>query len=807
MKSSLELAPDRLSRSFAPEELAFQTTAELTEEVGIVGQPRALAALEFGLGMVDKGYHVFALGAPATGKQTLVLQTLRERARLREIPTDLCYVHNFENPRKPRLLVLPPGRGIVLWGDMERLIEDLRAAIAGALEGEDYQKRRQAIHDESKARPEKEFAVLAQEASKSGLALVGTPAGFVVAAVRGEEILSGEALAALPEEERKRIQEKSKTLEEEVQRILRHLPIWARERRGRLRDLEQETTRAVVSHSIEEARQKYSGLADVLRYLEQVEKDVIEHAQQLVDHEPGGPEVLMEMLGRGAARPPPLRRYRVNVLVDNGATGGAPVVFEDNPTYDNLLGRMEHTAQFGTLSTDFLLIRPGALHRARGGYLVLQADKLFHAPFVWEALKRALQARRVRIESLGEMLGLSSTVTLDPEPTPLEVQVVLLGEPLLYHLLCALDPEFAELFKVPADFADEVPATPENRRRYAALIATLARKHGLRPLDRAAVIRVMERSCRQASDQEKLTARIGLVLDWLREANYWAGVETAAGVTAAHVQRAIDAQIGRADRIRERLYEEIGRRGISIDTDGRRVGQVNGLSVAVLGNFAFGYPVRITARVRAGRGDVVDIEREVELSGPIHSKGVLILAGYLGARYALDRPLSLHASLVFEQSYGGIEGDSASAAELFALISAIANVPITQEIAVTGSVNQHGEIQVVGGINEKVEGFFDVCRARGLTGRQGVIVPATNARHLMLRQDVIESVRQGQFHVYAVETVDQGLHLLTGMEPSERDATGRYPEGTLNNLVESRLVELAETWHHFQPGAAAYETA
>jgi predicted ATP-dependent protease len=692
----------------------------------------------------------------------------------------------------------------MLSADMDRLIEDLRTAIASALESEEYQKRQQAVHDDFKARPEKEFKALAEEASKSGLALVGTPAGFMVAPVRGEEIMSPEAVAALPEDEQKRLQKKAGTLEQETRRILRRLPVWARERRDRLRELERETTRAAVSHSIEELQEKHSGLPEVLGYLEQVERDVIEHAQQLVERELSGADALLETLGR-EPRLTAERRYRVNVLVDHASAGGAPVVFEDNPTYDNLFGRMEQTAHFGTLSTDFLLIRGGALHRARGGYLVLQASKLFRIPFLWDALKRALQAHRVRIESLGEALGLASTVSLDPEPTPLEVQVVLLGEPVLYHLLCALDPEFAELFKVPADFDDVVPCTQENLSRYATLVATLARRHGLRSFDRAAVIRVLEESCRQASDQEKLTARIGVVLDLLREADYWAGLEGAAGVTAAHVQRAVEAQTSRADRIRERLYEAMGRRAISITTDGRQIGQINGLSVAVVGNFAFGFPTRITARVRAGRGDVVDIEREVELGGPVHSKGVLILQGYLGARYALDRPLSLHASLVFEQSYGGVEGDSASAAELFALVSAIAEVPLTQEIAVTGSVNQHGEIQAVAGVNEKVEGFFDVCRARGLNGRQGVIIPATSSRRLMLRRDVIESVRDGLFHVYAVETADQGLRLLTGIEPGERDASGQFPEGTLNQLVESRLVALAETWHLFTRREAEYE--
>jgi len=489
----------------------------------------------------------------------------------------------------------------------------------------------------------------------------------------------------------------------------------------------------------------------------------------------------------------------VNVLVDHSQSKGAPVIYEEHPTYNNLIGRIEHLAQMGALVTDFNLIKPGALHRANGGYLILDARQLLPQPYAWDGLKRALRSREVRIEPLGQALSLVSTVSLEPEPIPLDEKVVLIGERLLYYLLYQYDPDFGELFKVEADFNEEMARTSENNLLYARLIGTMARKEELRPFDRGAVARVIERSTRMAGDAEKLSTHMLSIADLLREADYWADVAGNNVVTTDDVQRAIDAQIHRADRLQERVQEQIQRGTILIDTTGERVGQVNGLSVIGLGNFAFGQPSRITARARLGKGEVVDIEREVELGGPIHSKGVLILSGFLGARYAAKRPLSLSASLVFEQSYGGVEGDSASMAELCALLSALAEVPIKQSWAMTGSVNQHGEAQPIGGVNEKIEGFFDVCclQGRGLTGKQGVIIPASNVQHLMLRQDIVEAVEAGQFHVYPVRTVDQAMELLTGIPAGEQDEEGNFPEGSINQRVEARLIELAEKQRAF----------
>jgi lon-related putative ATP-dependent protease len=530
-----------------------------------------------------------------------------------------------------------------------------------------------------------------------------------------------------------------------------------------------------------------------LAYLTSVQQDVIDNLDEFLGVTEAPPASTPEATPpRAQTRASFFRRYQVNVVVDHSGATGAPVIYEDHPTVQNLVGRIEHMAQMGALVTDFNLIKAGALHRANGGYLMLDARKVLLQPFAWEELKRALRSGEIRIEVLGQTLSLVSTVSLEPEPIPLAVKVILLGERMLYYSLYQADPDFGELFKVAADFEEQMDRTEETHLLYARMIGTMARQEGLRPLNRAAVARVIEHSARLAGDAEKLSTHVHSVADLLREADYWAGEAQQRIIDATDVQRAIDAQIRRLDRVRERIQEEIQRGTILIDTQGAAVGQVNGLSVLSMGQFAFGRPSRITARVRLGRGEVVDIEREVALGGPIHSKGVLILSAYLGARYAMDRPLSLSASLVFEQSYSGVEGDSASSAELYALLSALADLPLKQGLAVTGSVNQRGEVQAIGGVNEKIEGFFDTCRAQGLTGEQGVLIPASNVKHLMLRQDVVAAVAAGQFLVYAVETIDQGIELLTGVPAGERSDMGEFPAGSVNQRVESRLIALAD---------------
>ena len=576
--------------------------------------------------------------------------------------------------------------------------------------------------------------------------------------------------------------------------------------RERLNELNREMANFAIAGLLDELREKYEDYPKVVEHLDAVQEDIVEHAEQFLNQN-GQQNPLAQVMQERAQQQKShfMHRYEVNVVIDNSESEGAPVVYEDNPTYQNLIGRVEHRAQMGALMTDFRLIKAGALHRANGGYLILDARKVLTQPYAWEGLKRALQSKEIRIESLGQMLSLISTISLEPESIPLDVKIALYGERILYYLLWQLDPEFADLFKVQADFEDQMDRDEEQQQIYARLIGSLAKREELLPLDRGAVARVIERSARIVGDSEKLTTHTRDLNDLLREANFWAKERERDVITAEDVQEAIDQQIYRADRVRDRMHEAILRDTLLIDTEGEKVAQVNGLAVLQMGNFAFGKPSRITARVRLGKGEVVDIEREVELGGPIHSKGVLILSGFLGARYAQDTPLSLSASLVFEQSYGGVEGDSASSAELYALLSAIAEVPIKQSFAVTGSVNQHGQVQAIGGVNEKIEGYFDICKARGLTGKQGMLIPKSNVKHLMLRKDVVEAVEAGDFHIHAVETVDEGIALLTGMPAGEPDEDGHYPEGSVNYLVEQRLIELAEKRRDFSEASKSSE--
>jgi lon-related putative ATP-dependent protease len=787
------LRPEALYRRCEPQEFGFETTADLEDLKEIIGQARAVEALQFGIGIRREGYNLFSLGPSGTGKYTAVRQSLKQKAATEPVPSDWCYVNNFDDPQQPRALQLSPGQGVALRQDMEKLVEELRSAIPAAFESEDYRTRKQVIEEEVKEHHDKAFEELRREAQEKGIALVRTPAGLVFAPTQRGEVISPEDFQKLPEAERQRVEAEVMTLQQRLQVIMRQAPQWEREGREKTKALNHEVAIFAVGHLIEELRKQYAAFPRVVEHLNAMQQDVIDSVEMFLNPPEASLAAMMGVppphLPKGSAF---FRRYQVNLLVDHSASQGAPVIYEDNPTYQNLIGHVEYVAQMGALSTDFGLIRAGALHQANGGYLMLDALRVLTHPYAWEGLKRALRSGEIRIESLGQALSLLSTVSLEPEAIPLGVKVVLLGERLLYYLLSQHDSEFNELFKVEVDFEDQADRNLENNFLYARLIAGLVRQEKLLPFDRSAVARLIEHSARITGDAEKLSLRSRTLCDLLREADYWAREAGHGVVTGSDVERAIEAQIHRADRVRERLREQVLRGLILIDTGGAKPGQVNGLSVLQVGQFAFGHPSRITARVRLGRGEVVDIEREVELSGPIHSKGVLILAGFLGARYAADRPLSLSASLVFEQSYSGVEGDSASSAELYALLSALADAPIKQSLAVTGSVNQLGEVQAVGGVNEKIEGFFDLCKAQGLTGEQGVLIPASNVRHLMLRRDVVEAVEAGKFHVYPIETIDQGIEILTGVEAGDRDAADNFSEGSINHRVEGRLIELAE---------------
>jgi lon-related putative ATP-dependent protease len=776
------LPAEALRRRCDPGQFSFQTTAELTDLEAALGQGRALGAIEFGVGMRREGYNLFAMGPEGIGRHTNVRRHLEAQAKTLPPPSDWCYVFNFQAPHKPRALQLPSSQAPAFRDSMARLVEDLRAAVPAAFETEEYRNRRQEIEAEFGERQERVLSELSERAKAQHIALIRTPTGFGFGPMSGDAVMEPEEYRKLPAAEQKRLEELVTRLQQELEHVLHDLPKWRRESMRRLRELNREVTRAAVNSTLEEVKAEYRNLPQVQDYLAEVQEDMLENAEAFRASKDGEPVTLFGIpVARGDAPEATLRRYAVNVLIEHSGAAGAPIVFEDNPGHDALLGRIEHLSQMGALVTDFTLIKAGALHRANGGYLVLDALKLLAQPFAWDALKRALRSHEIRTQSLGQALSLISTVSLEPEPIPLQVKVVLVGQRLLYYLLHAYDPEFAALFKVAVDFEEDMPRGPQNDLLYARVLAALARKEGLRPLERAAVARVIEQSARDAGDAAKLSVSMQALADLLREADYWAAKAGRAAISAHDVQRAVDAQLERLDRVRQRVLENVLRGSHLIDTAGRRCGQVNGLAVAQLGGIAFGMPQRITSRVRLGSGGVVDIERESELGGPIHSKGVLILSGYLSGRYAPGRPLSLSASLVFEQNYGGIDGDSASSAELYALLSSLAEAPVRQSLAVTGSVNQHGDVQAIGGVNEKIEGFFDLCRARGLGGGQGVLIPQANVQHLMLREDVVAAVAEGKFAVYAVGTVDEGIELLTGVPALE-----------IHARVEARLAEFAE---------------
>jgi lon-related putative ATP-dependent protease len=784
VSAARRLEAAELFRRCDPSTLPFETTGELEPLDRALGQERALEAMHLATGLDRDGYNVYALGAAGLGRHTVVQRFLEERAAAREVPPDWCYVHNFKTPHRPRVLELPAGAGQRLREDMARCVEDLLLAIPTIFQSDEYRERAQALAKTFSDREEKAFEALAEKAQSQGIAMLRTPAGYTLAPIVDDKVLGPREYSKLPEQEQKRIEAVVGALKEELKDVLGKLPGWQRESQEELRKLNREMIERAVSGFFDELERRYASFEQVVEYLRAVREDVVDNVDAF---RPEGESTVPENTRRRVEEFP---QYAINVMVDNGETHGAPVIYEDNPNYTNLVGRIEHVAHLGALSTNFMLIKPGALHRANGGYLVLDAVHVLSSPFAWHALKRALRSRELRIESLERLMSLLSTISLEPEPIPLDVKVVLVGDRLLYYLVRELDQEFAMHFKVAADFTEELDRDDDSAVLYARLVAMLIADDELRAFDRGAVARVIEQCARRVEDAKKLSLHVGSLLDLLRESDWQAAEAGADTVTAEHVQRAIDAAIRRLDQLRERVHEQILRGIHLVDTDGEAPAQVNGLSVYHLDESSFGIPTRITATARLGSGEVVDIEREVELGGNIHSKGVMILSAFLAARYARDEPLALAATLVFEQSYGGVEGDSASAAELCALLSALSGLPLRQSLAITGSVNQRGQVQAIGGVNDKVEGFFDICSARGLSGEQGVILPASNVQHLMLRRDVVEAVEQGRFAIYAVSTVDEAVSLLTGVPAGEPDEQGAYPPDSVNGRVQARVAEL-----------------
>lgn len=782
------LPPDRLYRAADLGGLDFATTADLAPLPGLTEQPRAREAIGFGTAIAQPGYNIFVSGSSLARMQPAVRALLEDAARQQPPPPDWVYVNNFANPQHPLALSLPGGRAPAMQKAIHDLIEELKASLPTIFESEDYQKRRTGIEQQIQAQSQAAFTALNEKATAAGIAILRTPMGFAMAPARDGKVVPPPEFNAWPAEEQQKVRTAIEALEKDLEQTLRAVPRIEKQQRDAVRTLDRETAQFAMAQPVEELKAGFADLPKVLAHIDTICADLLDNIA-LFTAADAAPDNPMAAALRGGA----LERYEVNVLVTQSDHGSdAPVIEELHPTLANLVGRIEYMQMQGALVTNFRLIRAGALHRANGGTILLDARSLLTEAFSWTALKRALIRGQIVIEDVARFVGLTTTVSLEPDPIPLDVKVVLFGDRALYYTLVQLDPDIAMHFKVLADFDDDMDRLPGREMMLARLVAGIAARPGLRPLDRGAVARVIEHASRLADDAGKLSLLSEPVQDLVTEACHFAAIAGHAAATAQDVQAAIDARIHRAARIKERSQEMILRDVALIETDGARVGQLNGLSVLSLGEFSFGRPSRITCRVRPGSGKILDIEREVELGGPLHSKGVLILSGFLGGRYALDSSMSLYASLVFEQSYGGIDGDSASSAELYGLLSALSGFALRQDLAVTGSVNQHGIVQAIGGVNEKIEGFFDICSHRGLTGSQGVLIPRANAQHLMLRADVRAACAEGRFAVYPIDTIDQGIALLTGRPAGERSADGTWPAGSVNRAVEDCLARFAQ---------------
>ena len=793
----LRLDPQALTWHCDPNQFEFETTRELPPLEGTIGQDRALTAIDFGLGIKDSGFNIFILGEPGTGRSSSIKKILNSRSKGQPVPDDWCYVHDFDDGTRPDYIRLPAGKGQELKKDVDRLVERLTEEIPKVFESKEYEEQKNKISSEHQEKHKALFQELERQAEEKGFMLQRTVSGLVLVPVKEGHPLSQEEYEELSDQQKAELDERGTALQNNLNDTLREVRKLEEQARRETAEMEKEVVNYGMEPLFEELEKKYTDQERVLEHFKNCKKDILGRIEELRPSK--GPQIAlpgMKMPEQG----PSFERYLVNLFVDNHQLEGAPVVYEANPTYFNLFGRVEHVIQMGNASTNFTMIKPGALHRANGGYLILDCREVLINLFSYEALKRCIRNREVKIEDMTEQFRLLATVTLKPRPVPLSCKIILIGTPLLYYLLFQYDPDFRKFFKVKADFDRMMKNTWENTQQYALFIGAKCTDEELLHFDRQAVARTIEHSARLSEDQGKFSSCFLEIANLIREAAHYAGKEGCDRVGSKHVDLAIEARVYRCNKIEEKIQELIEDGTLLVDTEGEMTGQINGLSVYQLGDYSFGKPSRLTVRTYLGKGSMINIERESKLSGPIHDKGVMILTGFFGERFAQDKPLALSASICFEQSYAGVEGDSASCAELYALLSSLAEVPIKQGIAVTGSINQKGEIQAIGGINEKIEGYYAVCKAKGLTGEQGVIIPRPNLKSLMLDRDVREAVEKDEFHIWAVETVDEGIEILTGMPAGERDSGGNWPEGTINGKVDQRLLKMAETLHKFGKG-------
>lgn len=774
-----------------PDELPFTTTDDISSLTETIGQTRALKALDFGLGINSHGFNIYILGESGTGKMTTIKKILDDKSRNEPVPDDWCYVYNFKNPDAPHAMSLPAGTGLSFQKDLNEMITILRQEIPRIFESKEYEKQRAKILEDFQQKQKQFFADIEQEAKSRDFMLRKTVSGLILVPVKKTgETLTEEEFENLEPDVKKKIETIGRGLQEKLDDVIRKVRAEEKSIKDLMGQLERQATLSSIGHRIDEMKNKYEGNAQLLDYLDQMKEDILDHLDDFKPQEEQAPSLPFL---KPLKSEPSFNRYSVNFFVNNSDLKGAPVVIENNPTYYNLFGRVEHKLQYGVAMTDFTMIKPGSLQKANGGYLVIDALELLKNIFSYDALKRTIKDREIKIEDVWEQYRLISTVTLRPEAIPFKVKIILVGNPRLYYLLYNLDEEYRELFKVKSDYENRMDRNAENMLKYASFIRTKCEEQGLRPFDREAAAMVIEYGARLAEHQKKLSAKFSEIADLLREADYWSRAGNGSVVTSKDIQKAVRERTYRSNKVEQKILEATHEGTILIDTKGSVVGQVNGLSVIDLGDYRFGTPSRITARTYAGRAGIVNIERETKMSGRIHEKAILILTAYLGGKYATGHSLSLTASLTFEQLYGGVEGDSATCAEVYALLSSISGVPLKQSYAVTGSMNQHGQVQPIGGANEKIEGFFDLCNMEGLTGDQGVIIPARNIIHLMLRPDVREAVEQGKFTIYSIDTIEDGIEILTGMKPGEMQPDGTYPPETFNFLVAKKLQELSDT--------------
>jgi len=786
-----KLPLEKIRNTCPPDLMQCESTKELAPLVEIIGQERAVRALKFGLGIKNHGFNMYVAGYPGTGRKTTVKNFVEAQAKTEAVPPDWCYVNNFENQYEPKAIELSAGKGKEFRDDMKNFIENVKTALPKAFESDDYAAKREATIRGLEEKRKELIEELSVKAQQEGFVIQTTPIGLLLIPVLDGKPLSEEEMLALPQKTKDKLQEKREKLEAEFRNTMRQLIDMERQIHDALKKLNKEVALYSIGNLVERITEKYHGLAAVTDYLRAVENDMLENLQQFIRRSQGGEQQEQLPFQMPWMREDPYKKYEVNVLIDNSETKGAPVIMESNPTYPNLLGKTEKEAQFGALTTDFSMIRAGSIHKANGGYLIIPVEDLLQNPLSYDGLKRDLKDEKMTIAEPEERYGFLSIKTLKPQPIPMTAKVILIGNPYLYQMMFELDPDFKELFKIKAEFDTVMNRTEDKVMQYATWVCTLCEKENLKHLDGTGVGKLVEFSSRIADDQYKLSTQFSYVADVIREANYYATQDNSDFITGEYIKKAIEEKVYRSKLIQEKIQEMIKRGFFLIDTAKERVGQVNGLSVMGLGDFAFGNPSRVTASIGLGREGVIDIEREAKMGGPIHTKGVLILSGYLNDKYTRDKPLSLSARLVFEQNYEGVEGDSASSTELYCILSALSGLPIKQNIAVTGSVNQKGEVQAIGGVNEKIEGFFEVCKLQGLSGQQGVMIPESNVQNLMLKEEVVEAVKAGQFNIYSVKTIDEGIEFLTGTKAGETRADGTFEEGTVNYMVNKQLTEMA----------------